>query len=84
MKKKSPNDEKQYKDYKQSFEKIKKVSKRKYLQEKLSFHKNDIKNTWNTLKGVTGKTKVNNNRLPEKIALENKEITDQKNYYRKI
>ena len=31
-----------------------------------------------TLKDVIGKTKINENRLPKKIALENKEITDQK------
>ena len=41
-------------------------------------YKNDIKNTWKTLKDVIGKTKINENRLPKKIALENKEITDQK------
>ena len=78
LKKKSPKNEKEYKDYKQLFEKIKKDSKKKYFQEKLSFYKNDIKNTWKTLKDVIGKTKINENRLPKKIALENKEITDQK------
>ena len=49
LKKNSPNNEKEYKDYKQLFEKIKKDSKRKCFQEKLSFYKNDIKNTWKTL-----------------------------------
>ena len=76
MKKKSPKNEKEYEDYKQLFEKIKKDSKKKYFQEKLSFYKNDIKNTWKTLKDVTGKTKINENRLPKKRALENREITD--------
>ena len=71
MKKKSPKNEKEYKDYKQLFEKIKKDSKRKYFQEKLSFYKKDIKNTWNSLKDVIGKTKMNENRLPKKKALEN-------------
>ena len=78
MKKKSSKNEKEYKDYKQLFEKIKKDSKKKYFQEKLSFYKNDIKNTCKTLKDVIGKTKINENRLSKKIALENKEITDQK------
>ena len=76
--KKSPKIEKEYKDYKQLFEKIKKDSKKNYFQEKLSFCKNDIKNAWKTLKDVIRKTKINENRLPKKIALENKEITDQK------
>ena len=76
MKKKSPKNEKEYEDYKQLFEKIKKDSKKKYFQEKLSFYKNDIKKTWKTLKDVTGKTKINENRLPKKRALENREITD--------
>ena len=78
MKKKSPKNEKEYKDYKQLFEKIKKDSKRKCFQEKLSFYKNDIKNTWKTLKDVIGKTKIKKNRLPKNIAPKNKEITDQK------
>ena len=78
MKKKCPKNEKEYKDHKQLFQKIKKDSTKKYFQEKLSFYKNDIKNTWKTLKDVIGKTKINENRLPKKIALENKEITDQK------
>ena len=78
MKNKSPKNEKEYKDYKQLFEKIKKDSKKKYFQEKFSFYKNDIKNTSKTLKDVVVKTKINENRLPKKIALENKEITDQK------
>ena len=49
--------------------------KKKYFQEKFSFYKNDIENTWKTLKDVIVKTKINENHLPKKIALENKEIT---------
>ena len=64
FKQRSPNNEKEYKDYKQLFEKIKKDSKRKYFQEKLSFYKKDIKNTWKILKDVIGKTKINENCLP--------------------
>ena len=78
MKKKSSKNEKEYKDYKQLFEKIKKDSRKKYFQEKFSFYKNHIKNTWKTLKDVIGKIKINENRLSKKISLENKEITDQK------
>ena len=73
-----PKNEKEYKGYKQLFEKIKKDSKKKYSQEKRSFYKNDIKNTWKTLKDVVGKTKINENRLSKKITLENKKITGQK------
>ena len=84
MKKKPPKNEKEYKDYKQLFEKIKKDSKRKCFLEKLSFYKNDIINTWETLNDKIGKTKINENRHPKKIALENKEITDQKTIAEKI
>ena len=84
MKKKSPKNENEYKDYKQLFEKIKKDSKKKYFQKKFSFYKNDIKNTWKTLKDAIGKTKINENRLPKKIALENKEITYQKTVAEKV
>ena len=76
MKKKSTKNEKEYKDYKQLFEKIKSDSKKKYFQEKFNFYKNHIKNTWKTLKDVIRKTKINENCLPKRIALENKEITD--------
>ena len=58
--------EKEYKDYKQLFENIKKHSKKKYFQEKLSFYKNDTKNTWKTLKDVIRKTKINENHSPRK------------------
>ena len=68
MKKKSPVYEKEYKDYKQLFEKIKKDSKAKYFQEKFSFYKNDIKNTSKTLKDIIGKTKINENHLPKKVS----------------
>ena len=67
VEKKSPKNENEYKDYEQLFVKIKKDSKKKYFQEKLSFYKNDIKNTWKTLKAVVGKTKVDENRLPKKM-----------------
>ena len=78
LKKKSLENEKKYKDYRQLFEKIKKDSKKKYFQEKFGFYKNDIKNAWKTLKDVIVKTNINENRLPKMIALENKELTDQK------
>ena len=80
LKKKSPKTEKEYKDYNQLFEMIKKDSKENYFQEKIGFYKNDIIifKTLKTLKDVIGKTKINENRLPKKIALENKEITDRK------
>ena len=61
-----PKNEEEYKDYKQLFEKIKKDSKKKYFQEKLSFYKNDTKNTWKTLKDVIRKTKINENHSPRK------------------
>ena len=75
LKKKSPKNEKEYKDHKQLFQKIKKESKKKYFQKKLSFYKSNIKDTRKTLKDVIGKAKINENRLLKKIALENNEIT---------
>ena len=60
------------------FNKIKKDSRKKYFPEKLSFYKKHIKNTRKTLKGVIGKTIINENCFPKIIALENKEKTDQK------
>ena len=57
---------------------LKKDSKKKYFQEKLSFYKSDIKNTWKTLKDAIGKTKINENHLQKKIALENKEKLTKK------
>ena len=58
LKKKSPKKEKECKDYKELFEKIKKDSMEKYFQENFSSYKNDIKNTWKTLKDVIEKKKL--------------------------
>ena len=57
---------------------LKKIPRKNIFKKNLAFIKTIIINTWKTLKDVIGKTKINENRLPKKIALENKEITYQK------
>ena len=43
------------------------LKKKNNFQEKVSFYKNDIKNTQKTLKDVIGKTRINEKRLPKNI-----------------
>ena len=56
-----------------------KVPRKNIFKKNLAFTKTILKIHGKlSLKDVIGKTKINENRLPKKIALENKEITDQK------
>ena len=43
---------------------LKKIPRKNIFKE--TFYKNDIKNTWKTLKGVIGKAKINENCLPKR------------------
>ena len=54
LKKRSCENEKQYKIYKNLFEKIKKNSKKSYYQDNLSKFQTDIKKTWIIMKEIVG------------------------------
>ena len=62
---------------------LKKIPRKNIFKKNLAFIKTILK-IHGKLKDVIGKTKINENPLPKKIALENKEITDQKTITKKF
>ena len=67
-----------YKIYKDLFEKLEKQSKKLCFQNRLKKYKNNIKNTWNIMKGVIGKSKICNDKFPKSLDINKEEITDKK------
>ena len=65
------------------FEKLKKQSKKLYFQNELKQYENNIKNTWNVMKAVIGKSKICNDKFPKRLDINKEEITD-KNYSRNV
>ena len=65
----------QYKDYKTSFEMIKKHSKKLYFSDLIKAYKTNIKKTWKFVKEALGKGQVNSTVYPKKIAVKEKNIT---------
>ena len=59
------------------FEKLKKQSKKLYFQNKLKQYENNIKNTWNVMKAVIGKSKICNDKFPKRLDINKEEITDK-------
>ena len=83
FKKRSDKNYETYKIYKNLFEKLKKQSKKLYFQNKLKQYENNIKNTWNVMKAVIGKSKICNDKFPKRLDINKEEITD-KNYSRNV
>ena len=67
-----------YKIYKNLFEKLKKQSKKLYFQNELKQYENNIKNTWNAMKAVTGESEICNDKFPKSLSIHKEEITDKK------
>ena len=59
------------------FEKLKKQSKKLYFQNELKQYENNIKNTWNVMKAVIGKSKICNDKFPKRLDINKEEITDK-------
>ena len=66
---------KNYKDYKRLFETIRQKSRINYYNEQISKYKNDSKKTWTIMKEIIGKSKIRQDNFPQKIKLEDKEIS---------
>ena len=78
LKQRSDKNYETYKIYKNLFEKLKKQSKKLYFQNKLKQYENNIKNTWNVMKAVIGKSKICNDKFPKSLNINKEEITDKK------
>ena len=69
LKKRAPQNEQKYKNYKNLFETIKKKARKKYYSNKLLKCTGDIKKTWNVMKDIIGKSKIKSTNLPCKLAI---------------
>ena len=74
LKNKSTQNEQIYKNYKHLFEKVRKKAKQTYYQPILKDCQNDITRTWQIMKEITGKCKVNSNRFLKSINFSGKSI----------
>ena len=66
-----------YKDYKNLFELVKRKSKCNYYNHLIETHKNNSRKTWNIMKEIIGKTKLNNNSFPKKIIINSQEVNNK-------
>ena len=78
LKRKTLRNEENYKNYKRLFESIKQKSKTKYYSERLSKYQNNVKKTWDVIKEVIGNTKSSSNILPNRLIVNNVEVSDRK------
>ena len=78
LKRKTPHNENNYKDYKRLFETIKHKSKANYFNERLNKYQNNVKKTWDVIKEVIGSTKSNSHTLPKRLIVNNVEILEKK------
>ena len=64
IKNKSIQNEQIFKNYKHLFEKLIQKAKQTYYQSILKDCQNDMTHTWQIMKEITGKRKLNSNRFP--------------------
>ena len=69
LKKRTPQNEQKYKNYKNLFEKIKKKAKSICYSNKLLKCTGDIKKTWKVMKDIIGKSKIKSTNLPRKLTI---------------
>ena len=78
LKRKTPQNDLIYKNYKRLFETIKLKSKTNYFNERLLKYQNNVKKTWDVIKEVIVSTKSNSHNLPKRLIVNNVEITGKK------
>ena len=78
LKTRSQKSELEYKNYKNLFETIKKRSKKLHYSKLIIKYKENIKKTWSAIKEAIEKEKNYEQSFPQKIFVEEKEITDIK------
>ena len=78
LKRKTPRNENNYKNYKRLFETIKHKSKTNYFKERLNKYQSNIKKTWDVIKEVIGSSKSNSQALPKRLIVNNVEVLDKK------
>ena len=77
MKKRTLDNEKIYKDYKNLFQKIKKCAKKNYYRNKIKLFENDIRGTWKIMKEIIGEKKCNQTSIsPKQVLVDKIEVND--------
>ena len=84
MKKRTLDNEKIYKDYKNLFEKIKKCAKKNYYRNKIKLFENDIRGAWKIMKEIIGKNKCNSKMLPKQILVDKIEVDEARSIAEKF
>ena len=84
LKKRTLDNAKIYKDYKNLFEKIKKCAKKNYYRNKIKLFENDIRGTWKIMKEIIGKKKCNSLILPKQILVDKIEVNDARSIAEKF
>ena len=76
--KRTPQNEQQYKNYKNLFETIKKKIKKIYYSNKLLKCTGDIKKTCNVMKDIIRKSKVKSTNLPRKLTINKVDVYNKR------
>ena len=91
LKKRNNTNETTYKNYKNLFEKIKNASKKQYYSRLILKYQRNIKKTWNVMKEIIGKSKLQSEKFPRKISIEGNDIYNEceianqfNNYFSKV
>ena len=74
LKNKSIRIEQIYKNHKHFFEKLRKKAKQSYYQSILNDFQSNTTHTWQVMKEITEKSKVNSNRLPKSTNVNRKSV----------
>ena len=77
LKHRTYTNETNYKTYKNLFEKIKKVSKKVHYSKLLNMYQSNAKKTWQIIKEVIGKTKLQHSTFPKMMLINNIENFDK-------
>ena len=77
LKSKTEKAEREYKNYKNLFEKLRKKGKQSYYSSLIEKYKNYSKKTWQIMKEITGKKRINSDGLPKMLKTETGFIYDQ-------
>ena len=78
LKRKTPQNEETYKNYKRLFETIKHKSKAIYFNDQLRKYQSNVKKTWDVIKEVIGSTKSVSHTLPKRLIINNVEVLEKK------
>ena len=77
LKSRSPADGKNYKSYKNLFQKLLKKAKSNYYSNQLKKHKSDSKKTWQIINEVTGRKNASKDTFPQTVKLNENMIYDK-------